>query len=46
MLAETKFTLPLKEKEDQEAPNTDKRRRKLLKPEAMVSTSHSESVNK
>ena len=27
MLAETKFTLPLKEKEDPEAASTDKRRR-------------------
>ena len=27
MLAETKFTPPLKEKEDPDVPNTDKRRR-------------------
>ena len=32
MLAVIKFTPPLKEKEDPEAPSTDKRRRKLLNP--------------
>ena len=30
MLAEIKYTLPLKEKEDPELPNTDKRRRNSL----------------
>ena len=32
MLAETKFTLPLKEKEDLEAPSIDKRRSKWSNP--------------
>ena len=45
MLAETTFTLPLKEKEDPEAPGIDKRRRDMIKPKSTVSTSHSETVN-
>ena len=45
MLAETKFTPPLKEKEDPEAPSTDKRKKKIIKPKSAASTSHSESVN-
>ena len=32
MLAAIKYTLPLKEKEDLEVPNTDKRRRNSLNP--------------
>ena len=43
MLGEIKYTLPSKEIDDLEVPNTDKRRN--IKSEATAPTLHSESVN-
>ena len=45
MLAETKFTLPLKEKEDLEAPSYRQKKKQMVKPESTASTSHPETVN-
>ena len=45
MLAETKFMVPLKEKEDLEAPKYRQKKKQMVKPESAASTSHSETVN-